>query len=182
MSLAGPPTTPTLKVPVIPEADMSTPSSTPVAFNGIVPGPTAVCRAALTDDQVVTATRMGKTSMRVMSDPPLVGRCKRATIATARNVRNVPFGLAKMRIAVPILAAGRADCRTKADSVCVLAHSRRARPGKWRRTYFHHRLRVVPRSHSRNSDCGRNPAGDPGSFVPERQRDHTGQAPVVVAR
>jgi hypothetical protein len=43
MSIGGPPTTPTDKVPVVPDADMSTPFSTPVGLKGIVPGPTAVC-------------------------------------------------------------------------------------------------------------------------------------------
>src|SRR6185369_1600702 len=43
ISIAGPPGTPTLSVPVVAEPDMSTPLSTPFASRGIVPGPTAVC-------------------------------------------------------------------------------------------------------------------------------------------
>jgi hypothetical protein len=46
ISIAGPPTTPTLNVPVVPDPDMSTPFSEPVGLSGITPGPTAVCRWA----------------------------------------------------------------------------------------------------------------------------------------
>src|ERR1700733_6231925 len=56
MSISGPPTTPTPKVPVAAEADMAPPFVTPVAFNGVTPGPTAVCCCAkLAGDQVAIA-------------------------------------------------------------------------------------------------------------------------------
>src|SRR5665213_1184506 len=62
MSISGPPTTPTPKVPVAAEADMATPFVTPVAFNGVTPGPTAVCCCAtLAGDQVMIAKPRAET-------------------------------------------------------------------------------------------------------------------------
>jgi hypothetical protein len=44
MSVCWPPGTPMLKVPVVPEADISTPFRTPVAPSRVAPEPTAVWR------------------------------------------------------------------------------------------------------------------------------------------
>src|SRR5579872_3396018 len=68
ISISGPPTTPTLKVPVVPDADMSTPFSTPVAFSGIVPGPTACCLCANAgaEQPRMIATQDKRTSIRFM--------------------------------------------------------------------------------------------------------------------
>ena len=55
-SICGPPTTPTLSVPVTPDTDMSTPFSEPAALKGMVPGPTADCLwAKAVDEQAAAA-------------------------------------------------------------------------------------------------------------------------------
>src|SRR3984957_20508814 len=62
ISISGPPTTPTPKVPVAADADMATPLVTPGAFNGVTPGPTAVCCCAkLAGDQVTIARLRAET-------------------------------------------------------------------------------------------------------------------------
>jgi hypothetical protein len=73
ISISGPPGTPTLKVPVIPETDISTPLSTPSASNGMMPGPTAVCLAAkLSGHQAaIAATKTRRKNIRFIEMPPL---------------------------------------------------------------------------------------------------------------
>ena len=56
--VCGPPTTPTLRVPVVPEADMSTPPRMPVASNGVMPLPMADWRCAWLGAHKTTFTAM----------------------------------------------------------------------------------------------------------------------------
>jgi hypothetical protein len=73
ISICGPPGTPTLKVPVIPETDISTPLSRPSASNGMVPGPTAVCLAAKLGGHqaVIAATHNRRTGIGFIVIPHL---------------------------------------------------------------------------------------------------------------
>src|SRR5579872_3865421 len=86
MSVCGPPTTPTLRVPVVPEADISTPFSTPVAFNGMMPGPTACCRCAkLAGDWAAIAAAKDRRKSRrlIYAVPPMdISRSAQGSEAT----------------------------------------------------------------------------------------------------